>query len=522
MEVNLSLRAETRWGESVHVSGSTTSFGRWQKRIPLITTPETYPLWTGTITVASGESVDYKYIICTGPNGENVARWEGFPGNRLYVFPRGRSRLFIDDGDFGAYNPQIRLKNLETMLAEAEMDARVPSESDGLGQPAVCDKPDDAGVPACPRMAAAPSSPSPAASSSSVTSQPSSPHSAPLSSATAAAVAASRGAAFTNGFALQHAGANVFVPQMSMNGAATNGVVPYSNGNGNGVAHSSGSSSNGVVPCVNGANGAGPPSTPWAKPQPVVASPQKFISTPPNGRQRNSPTAPSILKFGKKNEPYYELSNLAEGYPVKLGGRTWPSAEHYYQAQKFGGNELLIYRLLGLPRPQDAGEFAKKHIPEIRNDWEFVKPNAMYAAVKAKFEQHAPLRALLLETVGSTLVMQAEEGNFLGRKDEYGENMLGRILMIVREDLRRAEQTQSPWEMHAASNGVHHPAANGVHHHYTNGVALQAQPHIANGYANGSALQGQPHIANGFGAHVNGFAHAGQYQHMNGMHGNGH
>lgn len=72
----------------------------------------------------------------------------------------------------------------------------------------------------------------------------------------------------------------------------------------------------------------------------------------------------------------------------------------------------------------------------LRKDWEVIKEKVMYDLVKRKFQDHNCLRKLLLETENAVLV----EGNtwndiFWGVCHGKGQNMLGKILMKVREEL---------------------------------------------------------------------------------------
>ena len=40
------------------------------------------------------------------------------------------------------------------------------------------------------------------------------------------------------------------------------------------------------------------------------------------------------IKFYSTADDYGEFSNFA-GYPIKIGKKIWPTAEHYFQAMKF-------------------------------------------------------------------------------------------------------------------------------------------------------------------------------------------
>jgi len=44
----------------------------------------------------------------------------------------------------------------------------------------------------------------------------------------------------------------------------------------------------------------------------------------------------TIIQFYRVNQPYGEFSNFSP-HPIELGGRSWPTSEHYFQGQKFAG-----------------------------------------------------------------------------------------------------------------------------------------------------------------------------------------
>lgn len=80
---------------------------------------------------------------------------------------------------------------------------------------------------------------------------------------------------------------------------------------------------------------------------------------------------------------------------------------------------------------------------KLRSDWESVKVNIMYEIIKAKFMQNPELSQKLIKTGDSILI----EGNDWG--DRFwgvcplngiigidGQNNLGKILMVVREELK--------------------------------------------------------------------------------------
>jgi len=103
------------------------------------------------------------------------------------------------------------------------------------------------------------------------------------------------------------------------------------------------------------------------------------------------------IKFYSTADEYGEFSNFA-GYPIRIGKKTWPTSEHYFQAMKFRDkSEQEKIRKANSPMlAARMGRDRKKRT--LRKDWESAKCNVMREAVLAKFTQHEELRELLLAT----------------------------------------------------------------------------------------------------------------------------
>lgn len=79
---------------------------------------------------------------------------------------------------------------------------------------------------------------------------------------------------------------------------------------------------------------------------------------------------------------------------------------------------------------------------KLREDWEQVKDDVMRRAVRRKFETDADLRELLLATSDEPLVENAPTDYYWGcGKTGTGRNMLGKMLMEVRAQLRQSIPT---------------------------------------------------------------------------------
>ena len=142
-----------------------------------------------------------------------------------------------------------------------------------------------------------------------------------------------------------------------------------------------------------------------------------------------------IYFYGTKDQ-YGCFSNFS-AHGVTVDGEYWPTTEHYFQAQKFAGteHEKLIQRVQS---PRDAARLGRERSRPLRADWETVKDDVMRRAVAAKFSQHEEARAVLLGTGDAHIIENTTGDTYWGwGTQRTGKNMLGIILVEVREALRR-------------------------------------------------------------------------------------
>ena len=152
-----------------------------------------------------------------------------------------------------------------------------------------------------------------------------------------------------------------------------------------------------------------------------------------------SPTKLVIQFYGTLGE-YGCLSNFSH-YPFRLDGRSWPTTEHYFQAQKFPDTDHAE-AIRQAKSPAKAKSLGRSRKYKLRKDWEQVKDAVMRRCVLAKFEAHADIRATLLSTGDAVLVEHTGSDDYWGDGgDGHGKNKLGKILMSVRNELRAREAT---------------------------------------------------------------------------------
>jgi ribA/ribD-fused uncharacterized protein len=145
-----------------------------------------------------------------------------------------------------------------------------------------------------------------------------------------------------------------------------------------------------------------------------------------------------VIYFFRVEDAYGEFSNHSP-YPIELHGKTWPTTEHYFQAQKFNGTpqEENIRRE---PSSQTAAQMGRDRSHPMRPDWEMVKEDLMREALLAKFTQHPYLRERLLATGDAEIVEHTTNDGYWGDgADGHGKNRLGMLLMELRTKLRATQ-----------------------------------------------------------------------------------
>ncbi|MCC3408871.1 MAG: NADAR family protein [Microcoleus sp. PH2017_10_PVI_O_A] len=142
------------------------------------------------------------------------------------------------------------------------------------------------------------------------------------------------------------------------------------------------------------------------------------------------------IYFYTTSSEYGSFSNFSR-HGVELDGEYWLTTEHYFQAQKFPQTEHCD-QIRQAKTPKDAAKMGRERTRPLRQDWEQVKDDIMRKAVLCKFKTHADIREILLATGDEEIVENAPGDYYWGcGKDGSGKNMLGQILMEVREILRK-------------------------------------------------------------------------------------
>ncbi len=141
------------------------------------------------------------------------------------------------------------------------------------------------------------------------------------------------------------------------------------------------------------------------------------------------------IRFFSKSDTHREFSNFAP-FGIDLDGKRWATVEHFYQAQKFT-DPTLQKAIRAAEKPIIAKTLADKNKAAMRADWDAIKDEVMYRAVRRKFELHAQLRDMLFATGDEEIMESAPNDYYWGvGREGTGENRLGKIIERIRAELR--------------------------------------------------------------------------------------
>jgi ribA/ribD-fused uncharacterized protein len=155
----------------------------------------------------------------------------------------------------------------------------------------------------------------------------------------------------------------------------------------------------------------------------------------------------SYTFFWKKESPFSQqhLCNF------KVSGVRFNCAEQFmmYQKAALFGDESTMEKILHELVPKEQKSLGRKVGGYIEDIWVSQREEIVYAGNHAKFTQNQNLYKFLMQTSGTTLVeasptdtiwgigMSAEDPLALDERNWNGQNLLGKILTKLREDLKK-------------------------------------------------------------------------------------
>jgi ribA/ribD-fused uncharacterized protein len=136
-------------------------------------------------------------------------------------------------------------------------------------------------------------------------------------------------------------------------------------------------------------------------------------------------------------QDFYVLSNFSS-FTLQWKGRRFDTSEAAYHWEKFAGCDAEVQdMILYAPSAHEAFKIAENARTFRRQDWDAVKVGIMLEIIRAKAAQHEYVRRKLLATGNRELIENSWRDDFWGwGPNRNGKNMLGRLWMQVREELR--------------------------------------------------------------------------------------
>ncbi|MER7760672.1 NADAR family protein [Streptomyces sp. NPDC097619] len=150
-----------------------------------------------------------------------------------------------------------------------------------------------------------------------------------------------------------------------------------------------------------------------------------------------APTVRLALSFPQRRaeDPGTRALRCDYPAPIVVGGDTYLSVEHAYWASSVA-DPAGRAEVTGA----ESGALARRRAAELprREGWEQARTAVMAGLMRAKFDQHPDLAAILLGT-GDATVLCDDDSFYWGDNAGRGRNWAGRLLELVRSELRARE-----------------------------------------------------------------------------------
>jgi len=140
--------------------------------------------------------------------------------------------------------------------------------------------------------------------------------------------------------------------------------------------------------------------------------------------------------FYKEFGPLGYLANYSNHGFFK-NGVYYKTVEHYYQSEKFEDLDLKN-KIINADTPKEASNIGRDRGNKRIDNFKSIKNKVMYDGIYEKFFQNKDIRNKLIGT-GNTIIreMTIDEYYWGVGKDLSGQNNIGKILMKVRDKLRK-------------------------------------------------------------------------------------
>lgn len=164
-------------------------------------------------------------------------------------------------------------------------------------------------------------------------------------------------------------------------------------------------------------------------------------------RASDEPSGPLKLDNERQvffyEQDHYYLSNFS-AFMVQWNGHVYPTSEHAYHVMKFPDDPLKQAAIARASSAHDVFKMAERWKQYRRPDWDEIKVEVMRHILRTKVDQHEYVRRKLLETGDRELIENSWRDDYWGwGPNRDGQNMLGKLWMQIRADLRGPSVTKS-------------------------------------------------------------------------------
>lgn len=140
-------------------------------------------------------------------------------------------------------------------------------------------------------------------------------------------------------------------------------------------------------------------------------------------------------------QDFYVLSNFSS-FTLLWKGWRFDTSEAAYHWEKFQGTVQLgvLDWILHAPSAHEAFKIAEANKRLRRPDWDDVKVSIMRDILRSKAAQHEYVRRKLIATGDRELIENSWRDDYWGwGPNRDGQNMLGKLWMEIRDELRAAK-----------------------------------------------------------------------------------
>jgi ribA/ribD-fused uncharacterized protein len=121
-------------------------------------------------------------------------------------------------------------------------------------------------------------------------------------------------------------------------------------------------------------------------------------------------------------------------YSITVGGVTYPSVEHAYQASKFT-DKLVQRKIADTQNVHDARRIVRNY-SGISCNWDYQKLSVMEVLLRQKFSANTHLADRLVKTGSAPIVLNGYDKFWGVGRDGLGDNNLGGLLEKIRSELQ--------------------------------------------------------------------------------------